>query len=95
MKTLAIIWAVALVTGVTSVAYVNSTINELVTQAASARVYTGAQVQPAALGGSTVLQPAAHYSLPINPQANQAGGNGQNIELQPALGYGALGETIQ
>lgn len=39
---------------------------------------------PQLTASSSVLQATA------NPQADQTGGNGQNFELQPALGYNAL-----
>lgn len=105
---LAVIYTLAVGSGVFAFSYISNGINALVPAKSVSstistkptpgphRIVVGPNVQPAYVYSNIVLQPAVS-DLPkiANPQANQTGGNGQNTELQPALGYGALDKVIQ
>lgn len=84
MKTLAAIWIAVLISAVGTVGYVNASINSLVVGKTFTIDHVSEPVNPQSTISVKVLQPAA------NVQADQTGGNGQDYELQPALGYNAL-----
>jgi hypothetical protein len=96
MKVLALIWAVAILSGVVAVQYVNASINQLVTKPiAVERTVVTPNLQGGSINAAEALQPARVTLQGSSPQLQaQTGGNGQNYELQPALGYGALNNTV-
>jgi len=100
------IYTAAVISGVFAFTYISNGINALAVQPATRstistskpsgqqRSVVGPNIQPAYIHSDIMLQPAVPVQYTINPQANQTGGNGQNYELQPAMGYGALNNTV-
>lgn len=97
MKVLLIIWTAAILSGIVAVNYVNSTIDALAAQnkpTNQSRTVVAGNLQ-GSVYSSELLQPAIAHVQGSSPQLQaQTGGNGQNYELQPALGYGALNNTV-
>jgi len=97
MKSLIAIWSLAVITGVATFGYINTSINALIVKPITpqSRTFKASNLQ-GNVGDTYRLQPAVSVKpTTVNPQANQTGGNGTDNELQPALGYGALGWTMQ
>lgn len=96
---LAVIYTAAVISGVFAFTFVSNGINALAVQQPThtARTVVTANIQGGSPLESYELQPAFNVEQPstVNPQPNTVGGNGQDIELQPALGYGALNWVIQ
>lgn len=98
MKSVARVWAFAAIVGVFSISYLNASINALAVQPVTN--HNMSVVTQNIQGSSPALQPTvkdwqlqdADETFQVQPQT---GGNGQDQELQPALGYGALNTVIQ
>jgi len=78
MKALVVIWVAALLSGVTTVGYINSEVNKLVVKQ---------QPQCAVQCPNVDVQPAYNTVQVTSTQPLQSDGE---YELQPALGYKAL-----
>lgn len=93
MKTLIAIYAIAVITGISSVGYVNTTINKLV----AVNKAQGQQVDEQYLQGgedNTVytLQPAIRVT---QAESTSLQSEPESPELQPAAGYQALNWKLQ
>lgn len=97
IKQLAVIYTAAIVSGGFAFTYISHGIDALSVQPVS---HTASTVVTANLQGNVFdtykLQPANVIVQGSNVQVQpQVGGNGNDDELQPALGYGALNWVIQ